>query len=513
MPHVSGTEEAKRCSAVCRDLPLILFPPSVLFSRCSSVSDMCINLFVGDASNLSAPTAFALAFPAILASRRLFLTARRVVRNERGVKHPTGPRPSKRDSMRLASFPRFRRFMKVLAVFYFCAGLALFIGMVTRIALRDAACEEKLGSHVWNTVDERIFFGDGFFCSTSCGFEHVRDLNLSGIRLDDATLDRALLQLTSLVSLGLSSTGITVLPPSLAKLTLLETVGARDNPIRHVPVPLAAALCGAGPSSPPLLSRLVSLDLLGTPVDLVLHWSDVMPVSSGSPPHITKYLPRLRRLLLAGNALTSVPVDMLAEVPELESLDLSRNRIQRISPELGPKLLPSLRRLNLSSNYELSDFADGWLVLGQWSTLEMLDLSGLRATIPPPGAMLLENNVELHLESYTGPTVLHWDGFGLSRVHPALWQLSSVNVLRLEENSFVDIPLPIQRMPNLLRLLMTRNFVANVEVLPDTPLAGTLRDLQVHDNMLRRIPNLANFTALIWCTCSISGSSLAFDWR
>lgn len=193
-------------------------------------------------------------------------------------------------------------------------------------------------------------------------------------------------------------------------------------------------------------------------------------LSSSSVGHAISSLPvlpagimfeRLRGLSLRNQQLSVIDADFLRRFPNLETVELSGNRISELG---GLEHLPQLRRLNLGGN--LLETLPG---LEYVSQLTDLDLSGNQLEALPEGAEQLRHLVSLDLSFNQIATLddrvgqlanlenLQLEGNLLSTVPGSLGDLAQLSILNLGANRLVTVPEHLNRLGRLTQLYLQDN--------------------------------------------------------
>lgn len=219
-----------------------------------------------------------------------------------------------------------------------------------------------------------------------------------------------------------------------------------------------------------------------TQLDLILGL--YMPVADGK----TYNLPKLQRLSLASNEIKTVKNFTKEFLPNLEDINLERNRLVQI-PDFFE--LPSLRNLNLNRNdvvdlsyshtlhrvrildlsfNELKDFED----LGNLYDLENLDLAGNHAERIP------EN-----FQNLTKLTRINANQNKLSNIY-GLQKLSKLQIVGLGGNQLASLPNNLESWQNLEVLNLSTNLLSNIDSLSDL---SNLQDLDASLNNISYLPS------------------------
>ncbi len=296
-----------------------------------------------------------------------------------------------------------------------------------------------------------------------------------------AALPESIGQLESLEGLDLSSNRLESLPESLGDLANLGSLKLGGNRLRSLPgsigrlKELSALNLGNNmlQTLPDAVWDLASI----TSVDL--SWNRIEAISAISR------LKALRDLYLQGNLIRSLP-EGPGELPQqLETLILSRNRLQTLPESLGA--LVHLNTLDVSHN-ELQSLPTS---LGSLSGLISLDASNNQlASLPeavgalPPNlrTLGLSNNrlqaVPASLGGLRELLGLSLDGNLLQSVPDTLGQLPKVDTLNLQGNRLQT--LPALNLTSLITLLGGNNSLAGAIQL----CAPSLASLELNDNPL-----------------------------
>ncbi|KAJ1480957.1 hypothetical protein T484DRAFT_1955287 [Baffinella frigidus] len=169
-----------------------------------------------------------------------------------------------------------------------------------------------------------------------------------------------------LLDLRVSHNQLPALPPAIGKIRTLVRLDASGNRISH---------------TPPTLSQLQNLRVLNLSENrlMELQDEDILPLTN------------LTELSVSNNKLPEIPLAVAALV-KLRYLRLSHNRITAIDSDI--LRLPKLLELHLADNLIAQLPSSGWEKAIQ---LDTLDLSGNRLTKVPPGMGLLTNLTVLGL--------------------------------------------------------------------------------------------------------------------
>src|ERR1017187_1104871 len=179
-------------------------------------------------------------------------------------------------------------------------------------------------------------------------------------------------------------------------------------------------------------------------------------------------LAQLQSLNLSNNRITAIP-NSLAHLAQLQYLDLSRNRITAIPNSLAQ--LAQLQSLNLSNNRitAIPDF------LAQLVQLQTLVLSLNEITAIPDS-----------LSQVARLQVLYLWGNQITAIPDSLSQLTQLQLLDLSRNQITAVPDSLAHLTQLQRLDFTRN---QITAIPDSLAAlENLTQLFLHGNPNLGIP-------------------------
>lgn len=350
--------------------------------------------------------------------------------------------------------------------------------------------------------------------------EELRDLQLRGNLI--TTLPPAISRLRHLLLLDLSANRLTTLPPEIGLLSALIRLRLNDNRLVSVPETVVNLRelreltlhgnrsLGALPGDVSAWSRLVSLRRL------TLHDTAIGPAM---PLHLAQ-LTALRSLRLSGLGAGQLPSSFADAFARLRYIDLSRNRLVALPPEIGrlaaleslrlhdnqlvrlpPELgnLQLLRQLSLGAN-RLRELPPETARL---TRLCYLDLHGNQLRELPPGfsqlsgslsyLLLHDNQLDLvtcghYMGAMQNLTILTLQGNLLPSVPDAIWRLPKLTVLALDDNAITSVPDAIGAAQSLRTLTVSNNRLAS---LPDSLQQLTaLMNLDVRGNAFEMLPRV-----------------------
>ncbi|ODQ77915.1 hypothetical protein BABINDRAFT_163286 [Babjeviella inositovora NRRL Y-12698] len=246
--------------------------------------------------------------------------------------------------------------------------------------------------------------------------KNLKTLNLSSNNF--SVFPEPITKLPKLLQLDLSYNSLTHLPDSIAGLTKLEKLDLSTNSLSHG-LPLAFKSLVSLQSLNIKYNKLSNIDVLGSLPKLEVLYSTKNKVSQFSDRmdklrmfHLDRnpitdlqfenVLPSLAVLNLSGAKITSLPVEFIAKIPNIEKLVLDKNHLVSMPSEIGR--LSKLVYLSCYANNLESIPAE----IGGLTSLQYLDLHS--------------NNLQALPES--------------------IWQLSSLYILNLSSNSLDSFPRP-----------------------------------------------------------------------
>ncbi|XP_069711792.1 malignant fibrous histiocytoma-amplified sequence 1 isoform X2 [Phaenicophaeus curvirostris] len=282
--------------------------------------------------------------------------------------------------------------------------------------------------------------------------------------------------LGELEALNLSGRGLEALPEEAgAALSGLRVLSLRRNRLSRLP---AAALRHLG--------RLAELDLshnrlrgLGDGAALAalrglrklsLSHNELGAEGPGPPPPSLGELPRLEELDLSFNRLRRLP-EGLSRLRRLRALDVDHNLLPCFPAALLE--LPALEELDCSGNRELGVLPEGIAALRR---LKILWLSGTGLAVLPEGLCQLGA-----LES------LMLDGNRLRALPAGFSNLQRLKMLNLSSNLLGEFPAAVLALPGLEELYLSRN---RLTLLPARLCQlRQLRTLWLDNNRIRYLPD------------------------
>ncbi|MBW4630280.1 MAG: leucine-rich repeat domain-containing protein [Brasilonema octagenarum HA4186-MV1] len=228
--------------------------------------------------------------------------------------------------------------------------------------------------------------------------------------------------------LDLSGNELTVLPPSIGKLTQLKKLilGKYEYDDRGRIVGTIGNNLSALPAEIGQLHHLEELQVVDNRLSS-------LPAEFGQ-------LTNLQTLDLWDNQLSALPAEF-GQLTNLRSLDLSYNQLSALPQEFGQ--LTNLQTLDLSSNRRLSALPQEF---GQLTNLQTLDLSSNQLSALPAEFGQLTNLQTLHLISNQ-----------LSALPAEFGQLINLQTLDLRDNQLDSLPKEIGRLTKLTNLELDGN--------------------------------------------------------
>ena len=247
------------------------------------------------------------------------------------------------------------------------------------------------------------------------------------------------------------------LPEGIGLMTWLEDLNLQFNKIQKLPQGLFQ------------LKELKRLNLYGNKLTELpdsfsglskLTHLNLSNIELSSIPKSIFGLSELESLNLSSNRNISELSPLIAELKNLEELDLNRNALIEIPDEIGD--LKKLKRLTLSYN-KLTGFPEAILNL---KGLEWLEIGSQTITELPKSLKDLSSLSHLDL-SFSG----------LKEVNDSIGDLKSLQTLNLERNDIVSISESIGKCQKLTRLNVKVN--AYLDAIPES--VGTLSNLEELD--------------------------------
>lgn len=195
--------------------------------------------------------------------------------------------PKQRMEKHCTEMTRARATRLVFAFVFSASGLILMASSLQRIASQESRCADLLGEDIWSRASPRVYFENGFFSATGCGFQHITDLDLSGLKLTEVNPNLALL--SALASIDASSNKLTQIPSAFTQLPSLKAFDVSNNAIADIPMQIFVTLKG-----------VQSTSFSGNPVGETIDWSNsdlrVLPSALSR-------LSELKRLILRNTKL------------------------------------------------------------------------------------------------------------------------------------------------------------------------------------------------------------------
>src|SRR3989338_2779972 len=351
------------------------------------------------------------------------------------------------------------------------------------------------------------------------------------------TIPEHLARYSSVRHLGLSSNTISVLPPSLAGLSLLS-VDLSGNEIAHSGLLFSGALVttlrslNMADNAVEQIDSALFLCLALTPLDLSCTSPTCLPEpAAASSTHISSLnlsgnqltqlppclsiLTLLTDLDLSGNQLASASDACLLPLAEhLTNLKLQGNRIRTVSPHLPQ--ITSLLTLNLANNLLSNEEAAS---LAGLSYLSDLDISHNAVSDLPPAMVDINFMASLNishnlfdvcpacLPELTFLKTLSCANNRLSSLPEEFGQLRALVTLDLSHNQLEQLPDSLADLKTLATLNLSFNKLHCLPV--DLGRLAALESLFLHNNLLESLP--ASFSLLTSLTLlNLSCNSFSF---
>jgi Leucine-rich repeat (LRR) protein/GTPase SAR1 family protein len=332
--------------------------------------------------------------------------------------------------------------------------------------------------------------------------QRAKVLDLSFKKLTE--IPEAVLQLTHLEELNLYGNEIQIIPDTLRQLPLLRRLDICGNPIeqlsdinglildydiflaqRHHLTPAHIVCLQLRSISDEIVNDLLSLPQL-TSLDLSRNQLSTLPESFGK-------LTQLTSLYLEDNQLSTLP-ESFGKLTQLTSLDLEDNRLSTLPESFGK--LTQLTSLDLSRN-QLSTLPESFGKLAQLTSLDLRN-NQLLSTLPKSFDKLTQltsldlsrNQLSTLPESFgklTQLTSLDLSSNRLSTLPESFDKLTQLTSLDLSSNRLSTLPESFGKLTQLTSLDLSSN---RLSTLPES--FGKLTQLTSLDlrlNQLKIIPN------------------------
>ena len=179
-----------------------------------------------------------------------------------------------------------------------------------------------------------------------------------------------------------------------------------------------------------------------------IHLDPIEPADWSALLRLVGRLPGLRTLELTGNGWSEVPAELwcMPNRDQLFMLDLSYNRLERVSPQIGE--FTNLRELALQNN-QLASVPE---TIGRLSQLRRLNVgNNQRGQQLPSQLGQLGQLQKLHIDMLDLPALPEW-----------IQHLSSLEVLTGSMNHIKEIPGWIGGLSHLKELDLRANYIAEV---------------------------------------------------
>ena len=365
----------------------------------------------------------------------------------------------------------------------------------------------------------------------------LRDLRL-GDNSIKGDLNRVICRLTSLEHLDISRNTISLLPPEIRELRALHTLSLSGNKLQNLPMEALASMplrnldasrnCLKGALFPLEcggLFELKGLDVSFNALTSITEQSllelpnlQALNVSENrlkSLPHFTG-LPVLITLTAEGNQISAVPEGII-DLPNLKNVELSRNDIRQFDERIGfmdslsvfriaNNPLRERRLLNLNTEDLLQELRSRHdKANGLKSTDEADDVSNPFApgTIKGSSSWLVQPGGVLDLSS-AGLHSIEWDQ--LERLDGQ----DSIKSLGLQHNTLTKVPQSIGMVAHtLLSLDLSHNKLIGEAYLPDRLELPKLKTLCLSANVLSSLlPLMATLSARALSELDVSRNRL-----
>ncbi|WP_171017267.1 leucine-rich repeat domain-containing protein [Maribacter sp. ACAM166] len=269
----------------------------------------------------------------------------------------------------------------------------------------------------------------------------------------------------TIVELIMAVDNLSVLPPEIGQLTMLEKLNIFNNKITEVPneigelknlvfLSLSSNLIQVLPSE---IGELTNLKIL------ILTDNQI-----GSLPAEIGNLNQLTNLVARSNSLTMLPAEIRG-LTSLKILSLANNQFESIIPEVGD--LNNLTSLNLNGN-SLSVLPKE---IGELPNLTLLNIAENQFQEFPIEITTLENLTFLSISANN-----------ITTIDVAISNLSNLESLFISDNELNSVPREIGKLINLKKLSLRNNKITSLP--PEIGFLIKLNELSIRNNNLTSIP-------------------------
>lgn len=312
---------------------------------------------------------------------------------------------------------------RVAVVSVICAMLAFATVTIARLVDREQACAREVGAELWHGVSEteKLFLENGLFGETSCGYNSISSIDVSGSDL--AEIGPEILR--------------------FQRIAVVRAVGCRNLTSM---TPLVTEL-----------PKLSTLDVSGSPISFELAW----PNAGFDEFHpILLQLRDLRSLDLSGNNFTEVPRS-IGSLPALQHVNFSNNPYLTGSGLRSLRLLPQLSSVDVAHCAIVSLSPEVQSAMEKWDRLDM-SFNRMTAVVP---AMFVPAKSSLRLHG----NPIHHASLGAAGLGPdidvALWELPLV-AADFEINNVARIGSEINNVGSTLRFLWMFQNILTADGIP-----------------------------------------------
>ena len=319
--------------------------------------------------------------------------------------------------------------------------------------------------------------------------------------------------LSTLIFLNLAHNNLRAIPQTIGTMTNLTVLYLNHNKIMRLPIEI-------GHLRSTILSRLaISNNRLETPpkelrtssTEHLLRYfltSEVAMLTGVLDWSWTRHLINMRSvcaevlnwqrlvvLRLDDNDIEILDAQLCLDMPYLETLSLTRNRISVLPPELAQHTQLSWLRLSQNQiDYIPTSF-------GSMRSLRSLEIAGLPVKMPPHDILKYgTENICAYLcavQQAESENVCILNNFDLKNVPPEVLALTNISVLELSRMRLTEIPDSLTALKDLTRLSMCNNSIKHIPM--SLAKLTNLTELELdHNGVSALLPELHVLTKLAW---------------
>jgi Leucine-rich repeat (LRR) protein/HPt (histidine-containing phosphotransfer) domain-containing protein len=217
---------------------------------------------------------------------------------------------------------------------------------------------------------------------------NLESLNLCWNRITD--IPASIVNMTSLRRLNISNNSLEIIPPELGQMTRLKRLNLSENKLRNIPDSIGELAC---------LDRLIlsrnNLTHISDKVFENLNNLQIVDLQHNKLTELPTTIARnnIRELIANNNFLEKIPSNVGTGLPRLKKLILHENRLSSLPTKLDG--LSSLKHLSLSGNH-LEQIPSA---IGTMSNLRVLQLSHNKLQELPGSVMFMRKLRKVELQS------------------------------------------------------------------------------------------------------------------